>query len=156
MEPPLDEIVIRPAVLNECDALTDLCLRSKGWWGYDNAFIEACREDLTVTQQDIGGIFRVAELNGRLAGVVQVTRDGNEWSLGALFIAPPFIGRGIGAALMLWAIDAAREQGARRLVIEAEPGAVAFYRRFGAVDDGVAASTALPGRFIPRLVLQLS
>lgn len=149
----MDEIIIRPAVSNECEALSALCLRSKGWWGYDEVFLEACRADLTVTQQDIDGIFRVAELNGRLGGLVQVVRDGGEWSLGALFVDPPFIGRKVGAALMLWAINAARENGARRLVIEADPAAVDFYRRFGAVDDGVVASSVLPGRFIPRLLL---
>ncbi|MBL0933179.1 MAG: GNAT family N-acetyltransferase [Rhizobiaceae bacterium] len=149
----MDEIVIRPAVSNECEALSALCLRSKGWWGYDEVFLEACRADLTVTQQDIDGIFRVAELNGRLGGLVQVVRDGGEWSLGALFVDPPFIGRKVGAAMMLWAINAARENGARRLVIEADPAAVDFYRRFGAVDDGVVASSVLPGRFIPRLLL---
>lgn len=149
----MDEIIIRPAVSNECEALSALCLRSKGWWGYDEVFLEACRADLTVTQQDIEGIFRVAELNGRLGGLVQVVRDGDEWSLGALFVDPPFIGRKVGAALMLWAINAAREHGARRLVIEADPAAVDFYRRFGAVDDGVVASSVLPGRFIPRLLL---
>lgn len=151
----MDEIVIRHAVPNECDALSALCLRSKGWWGYDDDFLEACRDELTVTQQDVDGIFRVAELNGRLGGLVQVIPDGGEWSLGALFVDPPFIGRRVGAALMLWAIEAARGQGAQRLVIEADPGAAGFYRRFGAVDDGVVASTVSAGRFIPRLVLVL-
>jgi len=39
--------------------------------------------------------------------------------------------------------------------IESDPGAVAFYRRMGAVDDGVARSASIPGRLIPRLKLAL-
>lgn len=152
----MDAIVIRPAVFNECESLSALCLRSKGLWGYDAAFLNACRDDLTITPQDIAGFFRVAELDGQVAGLVQLICEGGEWELGALFVDPPFIGRRAGAALMLWAIDTARDHGARRLVIDADPNAADFYRRFGAVDAGVAASTVLPGRFIPRLLLDIN
>jgi len=41
------------------------------------------------------------------------------------------------------------------MVIESDPGAAPFYRRMGAVDDGVATSASIPGRTIPRLKLTL-
>ena len=56
---------------------------------------------------------------------------------------------------MQWAIGIAENAGAECMVIEADPGAAGFYRRLGAVDDGVAASGSIPGRFIPRLRLPL-
>lgn len=42
------------------------------------------------------------------------------------------------------------------MTIDADPGAADFYRRLGAIDDGVAASTVIPGRFLPRLKLDLT
>jgi len=38
-------LVLRPAVRAEADALSQLGLRSKAYWGYDEAFIEACRAE---------------------------------------------------------------------------------------------------------------
>lgn len=148
-------LTLRPARADECAALGALCLRSKGWWGYDAAFLDACREELSITERDIGDLLRVAEVDRATAGLVQLARDGGDWFVDKLFVDPPFIGKGVGAALMRWAIEAARERDTRRLVIEADPGAADFYRRFGAVDGGVVPSGSIPGRFIPRLVLEL-
>ena len=148
-------LTLRPARADECAALGELCLRSKGWWGYDAAFLEACRQELSLGEDDIGGLVRVAELSGAVAGLVQIAHEGSDWHVEKLFVDPPFIGSGVGAVLMRWMVDAARAQGAGRLVIEADPGAAAFYRRFGARDAGQAASGSIPGRFIPRLVLDL-
>ena len=41
--------MIRPARSGEAKALSDLALRSKAHWGYDAAFMAACRAELTVT-----------------------------------------------------------------------------------------------------------
>jgi GNAT superfamily N-acetyltransferase len=51
-----------------------------------------------------------------------------------LYLAREWIGRGVGAALMLAAIDEARSLGGQTLwlgVYERNPRAIAFYRRFG-------------------------
>lgn len=148
--------MLRPARPDECATLGALCLRSKGWWGYDEAFLEACREELSIREGDLGELLRVAEVEGKVAGLVQIERDGGDWFLAKLFVDPPFIGKGVGAALMRWAVGEVRARGAARLVIEADPGAADFYRHFGAAEDGIVASGSIPGRFIPRLVLDLS
>jgi GNAT superfamily N-acetyltransferase len=147
---------LRPASAGECPALSDLCLRSKGHWGYDTAFLEACRAELRIHQGDLGDFLRVAEVEGVPAGVAQLGHDCADWTVEKLFVDPPFIGCGVGAVLMGWLVETARANGATRLVIEADPGAVSFYRRFGAVDDGMVASGSITGRFIPRLVLPLA
>lgn len=148
-------IIVRPARPEECAALSELCLRSKGWWGYDAAFLEACRDELTIRPPDLGNLLRVAECDGKLAGLGQIAHDGEDWQVEKLFVDPPFIGAGVGEALMRWLIDEATARGATRLVIEADPGAAPFYRRFGAVDAGLAPSASIPGRSLPRLVLEL-
>ena len=149
------DILLRAATPGDCDRLSALCLRSKAHWGYDAAFLEACRAELSIHPQDIGSLLRVAEVDGTVAGVAQLAHDGEDWAVEKLFVDPPFIGRGVGAVLMGWMVDAARSHSAERLVIEADPGAASFYRRFGAEDAGRAQSGSIPGRFIPRLVLDL-
>jgi len=148
-------IVLRAARPGECAALSALCLRSKGWWGYDAAFLEACRRELMIAETDIGDRLRVAAVGGNVAGIVQIARDDGDWHVWKLFVDPPFIGSGVGGALMLWALDAARQNGATRLVIEADPGAASFYRRFGAIDAGTVPSGSIPGRSLPLLTLDL-
>ena len=43
---------LRPARPDEADLLTELCLRSKAVWGYDDAFMRACRAELTLSPAD--------------------------------------------------------------------------------------------------------
>jgi hypothetical protein len=41
------------------------------------------------------------------------------------------------------------------MTIDADPGAVPFYERMGAVPAGLVPSGSIPGRFLPRLVVAL-
>jgi hypothetical protein len=41
-------VEIRKARPDEAGELTELALRSKAHWGYDEAFMASCREELTV------------------------------------------------------------------------------------------------------------
>lgn len=147
---------LRTPQLHELPALTALCLRSKAVWGYDDAFMTACRAELTLTPHDLAtSHLQVAELDGGIAGIAQVTLEGDAAHLEKLFVETDVLRTGAGRQLFVWASTAARELGARTLVIDSDPGAAAFYRRMGAVDDGVVASGSIPGRWLPRLVLAL-
>lgn len=148
--------ILRPPVEAECAALSELCLRSKAVWGYDRAFLEACREALSIRPADLAtGLLQVAEVEGDIAGVVQLTAENGEFHLDKLFIDPAFQKHGLGRTLMGWAATRARENGVRRLIIEADPGAAPFYRRMGAIDIGQAPSGSIPGRFLPLLALDI-
>jgi GNAT superfamily N-acetyltransferase len=141
---------------DEAAILTELCLRSKAVWGYDKEFMQACRDELTLTPSTMqSSHFKVAEIGRRLIGMAQVTIKGDVAELDKLFVEPTQLRSGAGGALFDWAKNTAREAGALTLVIEADPDALGFYRRMGAVDDGAAPSGSIPGRFIPRLKLQL-
>ena len=148
--------VLRDATAEELPHLSDLCLQSKAWWGYDAAFMAACVAELTLTRQDIEDTaLAVLEVDGRVAGLVQVGSDGGDAELLKLFVDPPLIGRGHGETLMGWALDVARQRGHRRLMIAADPGAAPFYQRFGAVRQGVVPSESIPGRELPWLAIEL-
>lgn len=147
---------LRPARPDEAAILTELCLRSKAVWGYDDAFMRACRAELTLTAADCATpLIQVAADGDNVAGVVQVTVNGEAADLAKLFIEPGTIRTGIGRKLFEWAANTARQQGARWLWIEADPQAAEFYRRMGAVDDGAAPSGSIRGRMLPRLKLTL-
>lgn len=142
---------------DEAEILTQLCLRSKAVWGYDAAFMAACRPALTVAvadwrQSDI----QVAVDEGKIVGVAQVMYQGDAAELDKLFVDPDALGGGIGRRLFGWSVETALNRGAKVMTIDADPGAADFYRRLGAVDDGMVASTVVPGRFLPRLKLDLA
>jgi len=149
-------MLLRAPRPDELEFLSELCLRSKAVWGYDRAFIEACRAELTLTSDDLRDTdLQIAERDGRIVGVAQVATHGRVAHLEKLFIEPKVMRSGAGRALFDWAKAAARLRGAVALVIDADPDAAAFYRRMGAHDDGIVPSGSVPGRFLPRLRLDL-
>jgi GNAT superfamily N-acetyltransferase len=151
-----DNASLRAAREADLAALSGLCLRSKAIWGYDPAFMEACRTELTLTPRDLlDSTLQVAQCDGRIVGVAQVTLTGSEASLEKLFVDPSFLGVGIGQLLFEWALTAARKLGARSLAIESDPGAVDFYRRMGARLVGSVPSASIPGRQLPLLTFDL-
>lgn len=148
---------LRPARESDLAALSALCFRSKAVWGYDAAFMEACRAELTLAASDLqDSSIQVAEIGGLIVGVVQVSMSGGAASLEKLFVSPDAMRSGPGKLLFAWAVETARERGAHTLVIDSDPGAADFYRRMGARDAGLAPSGSIPGRWLPRLEFDLS
>lgn len=149
-------IEFRAPSRDELALLSALCLRSKSVWGYDDVFLEACRDELTLTPADLSRTrVLVAVANDSHAGVVQVACDGDIASLEKLFVAPERIGTGIGRRLFAWARRKASAAGARGMIIDADPGAVGFYKRMGARKIGQAPSGSIAGRTLPRLIVDI-
>ncbi len=147
---------LRDARANETQTLTELCLRSKAVWGYDAAFMAACRDELTIKPCDLERSWlQVAVAGNNVIGLAQVTVTGDDAELAKLFIDPGALRTGAGRTLFDRAAREARVRGAKRLWIEADPDAAPFYRRMGAVDDGMVPSGSIPGRALPRLKLEL-
>ncbi len=148
---------IREARPDEAAALSELAMRSKAHWGYDAEFLEACRADLTLTPQEIAeSASLVCE---RAAGVVGFSRvvlmDERTAELDALFVDPTAIGCGAGKLLWERSVAAARELGARDLVLQSDPHAEGFYLSRGARRIGEVTSALLPGRTLPLMHVAL-
>ncbi len=126
-------------------------MRSKAYWGYDAAFLEACRKELTITPDHINSHLIIADAGEVLAGVAQVAQLGPDADLLLFFVDPPFIGQGIGKLLFDWSVQASNQIGARNLMIDADPGAEGFYLNMGARRTGERASSSIPGRMLPLL-----
>ncbi|HEX8774597.1 MAG TPA: GNAT family N-acetyltransferase [Pyrinomonadaceae bacterium] len=143
---------IRRAIPDEADILTELALRSKGHWGYDEEFLRDCRADLTVTPELISTspVF-VLEDEGRAAGFYSLSGEGTEVELSHLFVEPWAVGRGYGTLLFQHALRTARACDFELLVIGSDPFALGFYEAMGARRIGDVASTVRPGRLLPLL-----
>lgn len=148
-------IALRPPHPNELRAASDLCLRSKAFWGYDADFMSACREELTLRESDVSRDPIVpAFKEDELVGVAQISSGKDGCYLEKLFVDPAHMGKGIGRALFEWSISAARNLGAEIMIIEADPDAVPFYLAMTCREAGVAPSASIPGRTLPRLTFE--
>ena len=65
------------------------------------------------------------------SGSRRVINRGDAVELDGLFVAPEWMRRGIGGALVADVVARARAAGARRIEVTANPGAVPFYGRHG-------------------------
>jgi GNAT superfamily N-acetyltransferase len=145
---------IRLALVDEADAITALMRRSKAHWGYDAAFMEAALPYLVVSDDAIAhGLVWVLEDDGTLAGFIflRPTEEPGEVLLSDLFVDPPYIGRGCGRLLWDHAVSTARTMGFETIVFDADPNALDFYLRMGAVQVGETASTVQAGRMLPLM-----
>ncbi|HEY5024210.1 MAG TPA: GNAT family N-acetyltransferase [Acidimicrobiales bacterium] len=152
-------MVVRRALTAEVEVLSELALRSKAHWGYDETFIEACREELTVRPQDVEGrqlTVAVQAGTGRILGFYGLLGTGpDEAELSALFVEPAVIGTGIGRLLFDDAVGVAHEAAVRRIRIEADPFAAAFYEHMGATPSGTTPSHSMAGRELPLYVVDI-
>jgi len=146
------EICIRPALPEEAQLLSELALRAKGHWGYDQDFLEACRSELTLTPDYIAAspVF-VLEEEAQVIGFYGLREQGNELELLYLFVEPSAINRGYGKRLWKHAVELAAKRGFREISIESDPYAEAFYRAMGAQHVGVVSSSVQTGRTLPLL-----
>lgn len=149
-------IRLRDCKPGELPDLTELCLRSKAVWGYDNAFMAACRSELTLRPDELRSThLQLAERGLRVVGLAQLKIIGMDAELLKLFVEPAELKSGVGRLLFGWATAKAQSLGAIRMTIEADPGAVPFYQRLGAYAAGFAASQSIAGRVLPRLQIEL-
>ena len=150
---------IRLARVEEAPALSELCVRSKAAWGYDEAFMALARVVLEVSPEQIaaGDVWVATAADGSVAGIVALgpSEEPNTLDLDKLFVEPQWIRNGVGRVMLARAIIEARRRGADRLTILADPNAAGFYERNGARWIGEAPSDAIPGRSVPLYEIRL-
>jgi predicted N-acetyltransferase YhbS len=152
-------IIIRPARSEEASALTALCLRSKAHWGYDADFLRASEPSLTVSKERIaeGRVLVAEDKDGRLVGIVAADPlTGGAFDLALLFVEPHAIRKGVGEKLFAAIVALIARDGAKRLLIAADPNAENFYKRVGARRISDAPSEAIPDRMLPLLEFVIS
>ena len=148
---------IRPARLDESTFITALGLRSKAHWGYSQDFMDACRHQFVLADEIIlaGNVF-VLEDAGAIQGYSTIEHvDDKTVLLGDLFIEPSAIGKGYGALLWQHIKAEAIQRGYKRLLVESDPNALAFYEKMGMKVCGEKKSSLFEGRVLPLLDMNL-
>ena len=154
----MDDLIVRPARPAEAPLLSQLAFESKAHWGYDAEFMRACREELTISEEELDREpSHVAEIAGQAVGFYALAHlNEEEIELEYLFVDPRVIGQGIGRCLLEHAKQIAAELGYRDLVIVGDPHAEGFYVRLGARRVGTKPSASIPGRRLPLFELALA
>jgi len=149
--------LIRRARRDECALLTDIALRSKASWGYDEQFMANCVAELTIDETDIQTHrYFVMESAGGVVGFYALREHGEgEGELADLFVEPAHMGAGHGHRLVEHAKSAAKAHGWQNLLVEADPNAREFYYSCGGVQIGTVASGSISGRLLPLIKIPL-
>lgn len=150
---------IRAALPSDSDCLTEIAIRSKSYWGYSSDFIDLCREELSVSANNIlddSYRYNVLELDSSIVGFYALEKISKFiMELDALFVEQKFMGKGVGKSLILHAKKCAQNLGAKTIVIQSDPNAVGFYLATGAILTGEQESLSIAGRFLPMLAINL-
>lgn len=120
------------ALRRELDA--DLAARYAGFHGDEPDERRRARARALALHPDEIVATLVAVAGETSAGHVVLRRLGAEWEIKRLIVASPFRGRGIARALVWAAADAARADGARRVILQTgvqQPESIALYASMG-------------------------
>lgn len=155
-----DGVVLRPAAVTDVECLSELAVRAKAHWGYDEDFIEACREELRVRSGAIDThrlTTAVDVTSGRIVGFYGLSgTSSDDAELSELFVEPDVMGTGVGRRLFDDAVRVAEDAGFTRLRIEADPFASSFYEHMGAARTGTTGAGSIPGRELPVYTLVIA
>lgn len=145
----------------ECRLLSNLAIRSKAYWNYNEEFLNACRDELTVRPDFVkDNPTFVIECDGRVTGFYSIgqvldKRGDQRCELDFLFVEPKWIGKGLGGRLIAHAKDEAQRLGYDVMEIQGDPNAEPFYFAAGAVKIGRRESLSIKGRYLPVYEIDL-
>src|SRR4051794_1308616 len=145
-------MIVRAARTAERDALEQLQRRSSMHHPMYRAQLAAHPDAIELPADQItSGLVRVAEEDGVIVGfAVLLERFGDACELDGLFVEPQRMRAGVGRRLMEDAKRIARERGAMRIDVVANPQATAFYEAVGFEPAGAAHTRFGPA---PRMSL---
>ena len=150
-------VPLRRAVAADALALSDLAIRSKRSNGYDETFMAACRDELTVTTEDLEAdeywIVGGTDMHGFAA--LRCSDAAGLGEVHAFFVDPDRQRLGVGRRLWDELVARARSRGLTELRLDADPAAVPFYREMGLETIGESPSGSIPGRVLPRMAIRL-
>ena len=133
--------MIRRALTNEANTLTELALASKSHWGYPENWIKHWQADLTISPEYLArnDVF-VAEKDGNIVGFYALVADGDKAELDHMWVSPDHLGTGVGKALFVHAMRSAKGQNLSEVEILSDPNAESFYQKMGAYRTGESVS----------------
>ncbi len=147
-------MLVRLANRQDADTITALTLASKRSNGYDDAFMKACVDELSVSADDLARDHHwLAQDGTTLRGYVCLSIDAETRTgiVKSFFIDPHSKRQGIGRLLWQTLLDAAHDANLKHLTLDADPDAVPFYEALGFEIIGRTPSGSIAGRTLPLM-----
>jgi len=147
-------MIIRQAIVEDCEHISHLAYRSKAHWGYAEDFLEQCKDALTVTSPYLEQhIVYVLERYDEIVAYYSFSVE--EKKLDALFVDPDYIGQGCGQQLWADLLSRVKALQVTEFTLDADPHAETFYIKMGAKRIGEIASTVFPDRKLPLMHVEV-
>lgn len=130
---PPEDMIFEKATAEDCQALSELAVRSKRHWGYSKEAMELWNQNLTITEDflnshtvikatledDIVGFFALEEIK-------PTTRIAQYW------IDTPYMRKGYGSEMFKYLKDFLRQKNVEKATIVLDPNGLAFFENKGA------------------------
>ncbi|MBD1373571.1 GNAT family N-acetyltransferase [Hazenella sp. IB182357] len=149
-------MILRRAYTDEAVLLSDLALESKAYWNYDENFIEACKESLTITSSYIKKYqVYVCLVDEEIIGFFAFIHE-EENRLDFLYIRPNDIGKGYGKRIWKAIVQTAKTLHMESFTIPSDPNAQGYYEKMGATQIGTIPSEVFEKRSLPLLKFEVT
>lgn len=124
---------------------------SKGYWGYDEVFMNAFMEQFGLNEKYLldNTVFVMFKSDFIIGFFSFVLHEDRSLELDHFFIHPDFIRQGYGKQMWEIGCNVARDLGADEFTLWADPEAESFYVKMGCEKIGVRKSSFLPNRYPP-------
>ncbi|SKC12216.1 Acetyltransferase (GNAT) domain-containing protein [Soonwooa buanensis] len=145
---------IEKAHIDDHEILSEIAFKGKSYWNYGEEQLEAWRDNLTISKDYIkeNKVYKLVELDKTIGFYSLILIDKSTIKIDFLFMFPEFIGKGIGKFLLESSIETAKKMKIKRIVLDADPNAEAFYKHFGFVTYEKMESS-IKNRFLPKMEL---
>ncbi|MEH6891999.1 GNAT family N-acetyltransferase [Bacillus sp. JJ864] len=144
-------MIVRKALVEEANELSNLALSSKATWNYSEEFILACKEDLIITEQYMKDNYvYILEENQGMIGFFSFQRKEVD-SLDFLYLDPAYKGKGYGRILWESVVQKAVELNIKSFTIDSDSNAKGYYIKMGAKLIGETPATVFTNRLLPLL-----
>ncbi|MBS5822728.1 MAG: GNAT family N-acetyltransferase [Clostridium argentinense] len=147
---------IRRAKVDEYEILTDIAIKSEGYWGYDSDYMDKFKSIYNVSEEFIKNNPTVLiEEDNSVIGFYGLICKDNGTSLEYFFIEPKYIGKGYGKLLWNYLVNHCKNLGIEAFEIVTSLQAKEFYVKMGAIPCGEVESLLKKGRIIPQLIYRV-
>ncbi len=148
---------IKRALPSDHSVLTEITMDGKAFWGYSKQQLSTWENDLTITEEYLleNETYKLI-LNHEIIGYYSFLKlSENHLKLDYLFLFQNFIGKGFGQLLLNDFLERAKRMNIIDIILEADPNAENFYKKFGFVTYDQRESS-INGRFLPQMKLDFN
>lgn len=139
---------------SESNQINAFIYESKGFWGYEKAFLEAFISRWGVTEEYLKQNHVILyEDTDDILGLYAFQMEENSLMLDLFFVNTSKIQQGIGRYMWCSAIDEAISQGHTSFSLIADPNSEIFYKKMGA--KTIKEFESFPGRLVPIMSVNL-